>query len=441
MQKCNRNDAQFWQACFDAVPEPLAVVEQDGRICAVNQLWHQECQQQRQCIPQLLIGKNFFQLADKVLPTNLIATWRQALDQVVCAQQADYSLTFPHLQHEVLRWYQLHISPMPALSGAQGQPHVLLALKDVSLFHKEQETMHIAGLIYQHSNSAMLLCDAANRIVAVNPAYTRLTGYQVHDVLGKNPGFSSSGRHGTDFYKLMWHALHTQGHWQGEIWNKRKDGTEYAEWITINVIRDANQQILHYVALFSDATEQNRLYEMHWRQANYDQLTGLPNRRLMQDRLETELRKAERRQSHVGLLFIDLDHFKEVNDEYGHAVGDILLSQCAARLCSCIRASDTLARQGGDEFVAILSDFSAPQQIHNIAQQILESLRQAFELGSCCTAHISASIGIALFPDHADNAALLLENADQAMYAAKHAGKNCYRFFQPLAPVAEDQSS
>lgn len=288
--------------------------------------------------------------------------------------------------------------------------------------------MQLASLVYQNSSEGMVVTDAENRIIAINPAFTRLTGYALEEVLGRDPSVLSSHHQDQAFYQTIWASLDTTGQWQGEIWNKRKNGEEFAEWLTINTIYGDDGKMHRRVALFSDITEKKRTDALIWNQANYDTLTQLPNRRLFRDRLEFELKKAHRETSILGLLFIDLDHFKEVNDSLGHHMGDELLIQAALRIQHCIRDSDSVARLGGDEFTVILSGLNDIADIGRVAQNIIDALDKPFQLGEE-QAYISASIGITVYPDDASNVGDLLKNADQAMYEAKRAGRNRYSYF------------
>ncbi len=292
------------------------------------------------------------------------------------------------------------------------------------------EALKLASLVYQNSSEAMTVTDAENHIIAINPAFTRLTGYVLDEVLGKDPRMLSSERQDDVFYQAMWQSINATGQWQGEIWNKRKDGQEYAEWLTINSIYGDDGKVHRRVALFSDITDRKRTEALIWNQANYDTLTQLPNRRLFHDRLDQEVRKSHRDQKLLGLLFIDLDRFKEVNDTLGHHMGDELLIQAAQRIKQCVRESDSVARLGGDEFTVILPSLTDVSDIGQVAQNIIDALCRPFHLGDD-HAYISASIGITVYPDDAESVENLLKNADQAMYAAKHAGRNRYSYFTP----------
>ena len=293
-----------------------------------------------------------------------------------------------------------------------------------------EEELRLASSIYLASGEAMFVTDEDNRIVTVNPAFTRLTGYEPYEVIGQDPKMLGSGRNDKTVYIAMWQSLAATGQWQGEIWNRRKNGEEFAEWLTITTIRNEQGQLHRRIALFSDITEKKQAEEIIWQQANYDTLTGLPNRRLFRDRLRQELRRAQRGHKPMALLCIDLDRFKEVNDALGHDAGDLLLVEAAQRILGCVRDADTVARIGGDEFTATLPGLGDPNAIERVAQAIALALSEPFTLPGEVI-FVSASIGIALFPDDAGDMESLLKNADQAMYAAKAAGRNGYSWFTP----------
>jgi diguanylate cyclase (GGDEF)-like protein/PAS domain S-box-containing protein len=308
-------------------------------------------------------------------------------------------------------------------------------LRDVTQRRQAEAELQLAAMVYQHSNEAMMVCDADNNIIAINAAYTRLTGYAAEEVLGRNPRILSSGRHDAAFYQAMWDALTRDGQWQGELWCRRKDGEVFAEALSINTIHDAAGRVHRYVALFSDVTDKKMTEALIWQHANYDALTSLPNRRMFRDRLQHEVDKAERSGSSLAVLFIDLDRFKEVNDTLGHALGDVLLIEAAARIRQCIRKTDTVARLGGDEFTVLAPELDDVRRVDAIAQDINRALAEPFDLGEE-QGYVSASIGITLYPDDATSADDLLKHADQAMYAAKAGGRDRYCYFTPALQQA-----
>ena len=294
----------------------------------------------------------------------------------------------------------------------------------------EQQIM-LAAKVLDTVTEAVLICDAANTIVFVNPAFTAITEYGRAEVLGRDPKFLSSGRHDAEFYSEMWRQLHQQGRWQGDIWNRRKSGEFFAEYLSITVLRDVSGPVTHYVAVFSDITHRKEDEARVWRQANYDALTQLPNRSLFLDRLNQAVRQAVRENKGFALMFLDLDGFKAINDTLGHAAGDLLLQQTAERLANCMRGSDTLARLAGDEFVVILPGIRGREDPAIVAGKILGELSRPFDLEGQ-SASVAGSVGIAIFPDDAEDSAGLIRKADEAMYAVKRGGKNGFRFAETV---------
>jgi diguanylate cyclase (GGDEF)-like protein/PAS domain S-box-containing protein len=302
---------------------------------------------------------------------------------------------------------------------------------DISEVTRAQEEMRLASMVYETSSEAMMVTDAEGCIITINPAFTNTTGYTLDEIKGKNPSILNSHRHDADFFQVMWAKINTTGAWQGEIWDKRKDGEIYPKWLTINTTFKEDGAPYRRIALFSDITEKKKSEQIIWQQANFDTLTGLPNRRMFHDRLAQEIKKSHRSERHLAVLFIDLDRFKEVNDSLGHDKGDILLAEAARRLMSCVRESDTVARLGGDEFTIILGDLDEHHGIDRIVEDILRSMATPYCLG-VEKAYLSASIGITLYPEDSTVIETLIKNADQAMYAAKQQGRNRCCYFTPF---------
>jgi diguanylate cyclase (GGDEF)-like protein/PAS domain S-box-containing protein len=302
------------------------------------------------------------------------------------------------------------------------------SLIDVHAVKLAEEELRLAALVYDESMQAMLITDSESVIIAINPAFTKLTGYVQEEILGKHTRILKSGKHNQEFYKYMWDAIIRNGQWQGEIWSRKKSGEIYPSLLTINTSYSAIGAPARRVALISDMTEQKKTQEVIWRQANFDSLTNLPNRRMFFDRLEQVIKLSSRTGMPGALILIDLDHFKEVNDTLGHDKGDILLKEVSIRLLSCCRETDTVGRLGGDEFTIILADQADISCVEKIAENILERVSAPYNLNGNI-ANISASIGIALFPENGTNLQNLYKNADQAMYQSKRLGRNQICFF------------
>ena len=297
--------------------------------------------------------------------------------------------------------------------------------------HKSRESrLKLAASVFSHAYEGIMITDADGTMVDVNAAFSQITGYSREDAIGQNTRLLKSGQQDAAFYRALWDELETRGHWEGELWNRHKDGTLYAARLNITSVRDVIDTSLHYVGMISDITElkehQQRLEHM----AHYDALTGIPNRVLLADRLSMAIKQAQRRQRGLALVYLDVDGFKEVNDTYGHEAGDQLLIALAQRLRNNLRGGDTLARLGGDEFVAVLADLDSRVECEHVLHRLLQATTTPIEIGQTIV-QVSASFGVTLYPQDGGDADTLLRHADQAMYQAKQAGKNRYHIFDP----------
>ena len=293
----------------------------------------------------------------------------------------------------------------------------------------EKELMLAAG-VFRDTQEGIIITDARGRILRVNEAFTRITGYSIEEMIGRTPAQLRSGRHDKDFYKKMWMELKAAGVWQGEIWSRRKSGELYPEWLNISVVHNEQGKPVQYIGIFSDITEKKLSEERIYHLAHYDIVTELPNRALLQERLGQAVVHAQRHGKPTAILFVDLDYFKRINDTLGHALGDQLLQVIAQRLKGCVRKGDTVARQGGDEFIIVLNELQHEDDAAVVAEQILESVARPIQLDHHEVV-ISASIGISLYPGDAEDVASLLKNADAAMYRAKEQGRGIYQYFTP----------
>lgn len=297
-------------------------------------------------------------------------------------------------------------------------------ISDLTQQKNAENELRLAHTVFETSSEGMLVTDAENRIIMVNPAFTAITGYKRDQAVGRDPSFLQSDRHDKDFYRQMWKSLLQKNSWRGEIWNRRRNGEEYPQWLSIAVIRHQDRSIAHYVALFSDISDRKKAEEILRHQAMHDPLTRLPNRVMFDERLRSSLLRAKRRNSKMALLYLDLDNFKIINDSLGHLAGDRVLQMVAERLQNCLRAEDMVARIGGDEFSAILDDIDSITDAVETAERIISSLSDVD-----CSAggeRLQTSIGIALYPDHGADTEELLHHADNAMYTAKRLGKGRY---------------
>lgn len=297
--------------------------------------------------------------------------------------------------------------------------------------------LKVSASVFMATPLAMSITDRNRNIIAVNPAFTHITGYTSAEVEGCNPRILSSGKHDAEFYRQMWQTLNENDRWSGEIWNRRKSGELFLEWITINAIRDERGAISHYTSVFSDITQRAAAEEKLRYLAHHDPLTDLPNRVLMQDRLNLALLQAQREQTQLAVVYLDIDHFKHVNDTLGHGIGDELIRRVAQSLKSAIRESDTVSRLGGDEFAILLPNIGSRNNATRLVDKIFNTVDKCFKLAGR-QLHVSFSMGISLFPDDGDNVEQLVKHADSAMYLAKKKGRNNYQFFnQAIAKQTE----
>jgi len=346
------------------------------------------------------------------------------------AQTGELRLLRPNGQ---MFWAELIATRQSADAGGQA---LRVTLSHCSERHAAREKVELAASVFANAREGIMITDTSACIMQVNEAFTRITGYSAAEAAGQNPRMLSSGRHSQAFHTAMWHQLIDKGHWYGEVWNRRKNGEVYAALQTITSVRAVPGVVSHYVALFSDITtfkaQQTQLEHI----AHYDVLTNLPNRALLADRLRQSMAQTLRHSDLLGVAYLDLDGFKAVNDHHGHAVGDQLLVALAVRMKEALREGDTLARIGGDEFVAVLTDLADSNASQPLLQRLLDAANQPVQVDAL-SLQVSASVGVSFYPQ-ADltDAEQLLRQADQAMYQAKQAGKNCFHLFD----TAHDRS-
>jgi len=294
--------------------------------------------------------------------------------------------------------------------------------------HNRNLTSKLMGKVFENASEGVIITAPDTTIISVNKAFSEVTGYSAEEAIGKKPQLLQSGRQDAAFYQRMWEELDTYGQWQGEIWNRNKSGEIYLEWLSIAAVRDDEGNLSHFVGIFSDITSEKENEERLEHLAHYDQLTGLPNRILFNDRLSQALALARRARSQVAVMFLDLDGFKAINDSLGHAAGDDLLAQVAGRLTQCLRQSDTVARFGGDEFTVVLPEIDSAESVAKIARKITEEIARPYDIDGN-EASVTTSLGISLYPSDGQQPHTLIHKADNAMYHAKRHGKNHHEFY------------
>lgn len=314
------------------------------------------------------------------------------------------------------------------------------SVQDITEQQARENRLRLAMTVFEFTMEGVVITDAQHRIEAVNPAFSTITGYAEREATGQSMAMLRSERHNEIFYERVKQQLQERGYWRGEVWNKRKNGQVYPQWQTITEVRDEQQRLTQYVIVFSDMSRMKEHEQQLKHLSNYDSLTNLPNRNLLLSRLEGAINDATVNKRKVGVIAIDLDHFKHINDSLGHPAGDRLLQEFAQRMRQRLRDSDTVARQGGDDFVIVLENISTDQQVVNVADIILELLKTPFDVGVGQELHITASLGITIFPEHGTDVTQLLSNADVAMYQAKQSGRNSYALYSnEMTQVVSDR--
>lgn len=309
-------------------------------------------------------------------------------------------------------------------------------ITDITEIKRNEDHLRLSAAVFETTREGVMITDAKSRIQRVNRAFSEITGYSQFEAVGQSARLLRSGRHGPEFYDAMWNDIRNTGHWQGEIWNRRKNGEVYPELLSISTVKDPSGEISHYVAVFADiskikASEQELEFLAH-----HDPLTKLPNRILLMSRLQHTIDQAQRQNKQLAVLMMDLDRFKDINDSLGHLAGDDLLQLVANRLSARLRAADTVCRLGGDEFVVLLEEMPHPESAARIASEIITAINDSWILSTGNEVRVGVSIGIALFPDHGSTPAELLQHADTALYLAKNEGRNCFKYFSEELTVA-----
>jgi len=306
----------------------------------------------------------------------------------------------------------------------------VLVFRDQTEGHRTLNQLTLAASVFENALNGVTITDAQERIIEVNPAFTRITGYSRAETLGQTPRLLSSGRQDAGFYAAMWAEIHATGQWRGEVWNRHKDGNIYPEELSIVAVRNEYGTVIRYIGIFSDITQIKAQEVQLQHMAHYDPLTGLPNRVLLADRMKVALAQAERSGEKLAVCYLDIDGFKPVNDTWGHATGDRLLEEVAGRLRDAVRGGDTVARMGGDEFVILLANLIDVEECEAALSRLLQAVVRPIFIDDAAMT-VTASIGVTLFPDDGADADTLLRHADQAMYAAKEAGRNRHHLFDP----------
>lgn len=409
---------------IEHAPAGIAMFDREMRYLTASRRWLRDYKLDADD----LTGRSHYEIFPEI-PERWRALHRRALagEELYCDEDR---LVRQNCTVQWLRW-EMH----PWRTGAGAIGGIVIFTEDITQQKMDREQLRLAASVFTNAREGIIICNSEGAILDVNARFTQITGYNRAEVLGRNPRILKSGRQSHEFYQDMWRALIENGHWSGEIWNKAKDGRIYPETVTIDAVRDRNSKVLHYVALFSDVTQSKEQERQLERMAQFDALTNLPNRVLLVDRLQQAMVQARQRGQMLAVACVDLDGFRAVNDQFGNQAGDQVLMNVAHRMKQVLGETDTLARIGGDEFVAVLLDLPDI----SAARPILDSLLACAGQPEVCgedSVQGSASIGVVLYPQSEEvDADQLLRQAGQAMYQAKLAGKNRYQIFDPAHDI------
>ncbi|MES2582413.1 MAG: EAL domain-containing protein [Pseudomonadota bacterium] len=414
------NNEELLSAVISGTSDAVFVKDLQGRYQLINAAGARMLNKS----PSDIIGKDDTHLFPLPSAKELIAA-DLAMMQQAATQTLEESLPFPDGQDRIFL-----VTKGPVLDK-QGHVKGLFGIsRDITERKKAELALLEAATVFESSQEGILVVNPQKRIVKVNPAFSRITGYAAEEVLGQQPHMLSSGQHDAAFFRNMWAAIHTHGFWRGEICNRRKNGELFSEFLSISVVRDAAGAVQHYVGSFTDISKYKEHDEQLNRIAHFDPLTALPNRRLLVDRLEQSLHMGADSKHMLAVCFLDLDGFKNINDQYGHTAGDSLLVGVARNLIHELRGEDILARVGGDEFVLLLANMESPEACSQALDRILLAVSKPVELDSGgARVSVTASLGVTLYPLDDGDADTLLRHADQAMYVAKESGRNRYHLF------------
>ena len=418
-EEAQHKSAEEFRAAFEDAPFGMCLSSLDNQFLRVNQAF---CQLLGYSKEELLAGGWL-----RLTHSDDLERSRGAVDELRSGRVAsvEFEKRYIHRQGNVI-WVRMRIS---VVRDGRGEPSYFIThIQDITERVKAEERMQLWSRVLDQSAEGIMICDPQERILLVNKAFERLTGFSAEEVLGKTPRILESGRQDRAFYADLWKSVLETGSWQGEMWNRRKNGEVYVEWLSISAVYDHKRALTHYVGIFSDITVRKRDEDRMVHLAHYDALTDLPNRVLLMDRLNQLTKAAQRRKSKVAVVFIDLDRFKEVNDSLGHDAGDVLLQTIAKRFSSVVRGEDTMARIGGDEFVAVFQNIHDGQDASIIARGLFSCLKNPVTLNGY-ELTVTASMGISIYPDDASDGQEMIRNADAAMYQAKGAGRNVYQFY------------
>lgn len=411
-ETANRNIAEqeaLLRAIYDTSRVAVLLISPNGKVLYCNhrasELFHQS--------DNALPGSNFYLLTTQTQKNEL----HKEINKLLSGEKTNFIFEQYYFLNDGTEFLGLSTGE-PFLDKKGNITGIVIVFDDITEQRKNETAMRLASIVLEASPGGILVTDAEKHIISVNPAFTRITGYTLDEIKNKNPKILSSGQQDQNFYQKMWQSITENGYWEGELINRRKDGQLLPEILSISQVLDKKGQIINYVGMFLDISERWEAEARINHLAHHDYLTGLPNRILFLEHASQALALARRYERKLAILFIDLDRFKPINDQYGHSVGDTVLKLVAQRLLSVVRESDTVCRQGGDEFLVLLPEYSVIEDLEALALKLLSEILKPCQVNDYQLT-VSASIGIATYPDNGDSVDAIIQSADTAMYRAK----------------------
>jgi diguanylate cyclase (GGDEF)-like protein/PAS domain S-box-containing protein len=411
-------------ATIDAIPDLLFEVDSEGRYYS----YHQPHFEPLVLNHESFIGKKLIDILPKAAAETCLFALEDAKNNG-WSRGRQFKLELP----DGIRWFELSVSVKQV--NESNEPHFVVLSREITERKLAETEQRIASIAFE-SQESMVITDVNLIILRVNNAYVQMSGYSNEELIGKKVNLIKSGHHNNDFYNSMWKTINATGSWQGEIWDRRKNGEIYPKWLTITVVLNEEGKATHYVGNSIDITERKTNEEYIQQLAFYDYLTRLPNRRLFYERLEHATKNSTRNSKKIAILMLDLDKFKAVNDTFGHAAGDELLLQVANRIKVHLREQDTVARLGGDEFIVLLEEIQTNDDASIVALALIKALNEPFNLIQSDNVEIGTSVGISIFPDNSFDVEILMNQADKALYQAKNNGRGCLAYFSEIVPAS-----
>lgn len=412
----NKEIENKFKFLYDEAPYPYQSLNDRGVVCNVNKKWLEITGYEKDEV----IGKKFFHFSDETF---------ERLKEIFKIFLQEKHVENEHIKIKKKNNEVFLASFTGNISNINGEIRTHCIFKDITQEEIIEKKLKLSDIVFENTTEGIIITDESGKIISVNSAFTNITGYTFDEIIYQNPRVLKSGKHDKEFYSNLWHELEKNGSWKGEIWNRKKSGEIYPEWLNLSVAKDSNGKVLNYVALFSDITKiKNSTAKIDYL-AHHDPLTNLPNRLLLNARLNKSIEKCNDLSQRLAIFFIDIDNFKIINDSYGHSIGDKIINLVAQRLQKNVRKNDTISRIGGDEFIIVIEDILEKKNIEKIAKKILNDFIEPIKLEEYLF-DTTISMGISIFPNNGLNGEDLIKHADTAMYSAKNAGRNQYQFYK-----------